>query len=397
MKINIENFIIRLLYILSAGIIMTQALNLASVSSLLFSGTFVMVVLLWLVVSMKRMTTVNILGISIVAFAVVNVLLNALFTETMMTFSYMKKVIIFSSTILFFTAASESKIDDGSKIFIGRVIDFITLFLIFMYYVQNSSMHIFYGQVTSYLTFRFTNPNLTAIFLTSMLFYKIISMINKRYRINKAIDFVLAAFLLKFIIETKSRNCLLVVVVFFVQLFVYYRMPRFKIFTKKIYAKFMAVWPFIFAILYMAVIRIPVISQIFSFLISEGKGINSRYRMWSFAFENVFESPILGAYSQITYGIGETHMHNSHIEVLASYGVVVMVLVCVFLYLILWNKIKSGDNRINVIYNIAFASVLLVGMGEAALFSGGLGVYLFAGMLLLLNNDNNCSSKRVNK
>lgn len=386
MKINIENFIIRLLYMVAAGIVVTTVLGLETLSSLLFSGTFILVLILWFVISQKRITKLNVLAIIIVVLALTNVLLNTLLTDTVLSFGYLKKVIMFSSTILFLVSASETDIHISNRIFINRMVNFLSFFLVAMYYLQNSNMHIFYGKVTNYLTFRFTNPNLTAMFLTSMLLYKAVNMLLEKRKGIKFLDFAVCAFLLKFILETKSRNCLLVVVIFVLQIIIYCRFPKIKIFTKKIYAKFMTIFPLLFALVYMLVANMPVISQIFSFMISEGKLISSRYRLWTFAFESLFSSPIIGAYSQISMGTGESQMHNSHIDMLSSYGVFVFILVCIFIYKILWNRIKNNPSKRNIIYNISFASILLIGMGEAALFSGGIGIYLFAGMLLMTNS-----------
>ena len=385
MKINIENFIIRLLYMVAAGIIVAQTLGFRSLSSLLFTGTFFLVVVFWFVVTQRKITKLNMLGLLIVVIAMLCVLLNAMFTNTILSFGYVKKVIMFASSILFFAAASESNIDDANKLFLNRTVNFLTCFMIMMYFVQSSAMHTLYGRVTKYLVFRFTNPNLTALFLTCILFYKIVSLFQSKNKINKVFDFMLVAFLVKFVIETKSRNCLLVMALFFIQVLVFYKMPKIKIFTKKIYAKFMAIMPLLFSILYMLLINFSYISRVFSFLLSEGKGLDSRYTIWSFAFKKIYQSPIIGAYSQISYGTGESQMHNSHMDILASYGVIVLLLTCVLVYLLLWNKIKNRTNNISVLYMIAFASILLVGIGEAAIFSGGMGIYIFAGVFLLLN------------
>ena len=345
MKINIENFIIRLLYMVAAGIVVATVSGLGKIASLLFTGTFFLVLLLWFAISQKRITKLNVIAIIIVVMAITNVLLNALFTGTVISFSYMKKVIMFSTTILFFVSASETDVHISNRLFINKMIDFVSCFFIIMYYLQNSKMHLFYGQVTNYLTFRFTNPNLTAMFIISMMFYKIIDMLQEKRKTVRFFDFVIIAFLFKFMIETRSRNCMLVFVIFIVQMIVYYRLPKIKIFTKKIYAKIMAVWPLIFAIVYMLVVHIPAISHIFSFMISEGKGITSRYRLWSSALKYTYNSPLIGAYSQISMGTGESHMHNSHMEVMASYGVIVLMLVCIFLYTLIWSKSKNSDAK----------------------------------------------------
>ena len=385
MKINIENFIIRLLYMVAAGIVVATVSGLGKIASLLFTGTFFLVLLLWFAISQKRITKLNVIAIIIVVMAITNVLLNALFTGTVISFSYMKKVIMFSTTILFFVSASETDVHISNRLFINKMIDFVSCFFIIMYYLQNSKMHLLYGKVSNYLTFRFTNPNLTAMFLISILFCKIINIMQEKRKAVRIFDFAIMAFLFKFIIETKSRNCMLVFVIFIVQMIVYYRLPKIKIFTKKIYAKIMAVWPLLFAIIYMFVVRVPIISRIFSFMISEGKGITSRYRLWASAFENVYYSPVIGAYSQISLGTGESQMHNTHIDIMASYGLIVLLLVCAFVYFILWKKINKNSSKENTICAIAFSSILLSGMGEAALFSGGIGIYLYAGLFLLFN------------
>lgn len=385
MKINIENFIIRLLYMVAAGIVVATVLGLEKIASLLFTGTFFLVLMLWFEISQKRITKLNVIAILIVVMAITNVLLNALFTGTVISFSYMKKVIMFSTTILFFVSAAEVNVHNSNKLFINRMITWVSLFLIIMYYLQNIKMHVLYGKVSDYLTFGFTNPNLTAMFITSMLFFKIINMLLEKRKTVLVFDFVVIAFLFKFIVETRSRNCVLVFAIFIIQIIVYYRLPKIKIFAKKIYAKIMAVWPLLFAIIYMFVVRVPIISRIFSFMISEGKGITSRYRLWALAFENVYYSPVIGAYSQISLGTGESQMHNTHIDIMASYGVIVLVLVCIFIYYLLMKRISAYENKDNVLYNIAFASILLIGMGEAALFSGGIGIYLFVGMFSLSN------------
>jgi len=71
-----------------------------------------------------------------------------------------------------------------------------------------------------------------------------------------------------------------------------------------------------------------------------------------------------------------SQMHNSHLDIAASYGIPVLILVCVLLA----RWLRQGRGR----YMIGFACALLLGLGEAAVFSGGLGIYIFAGLFLLL-------------
>ena len=60
------------------------------------------------------------------------------------------------------------------------------------------------------------------------------------------------------------------------------------------------------------------------------------------------------------------------------------MLVCVFLHGLMCSMQKKSRSREHSIALIGFACVVLLGIGEAAVFSGGLGIYLFAGVFLLI-------------
>ena len=79
-------------------------------------------------------------------------------------------------------------------------------------------------------------------------------------------------------------------------------------------------------------------------------------------------------------------MHNSHINVLVSYGLIVFVLVMIFLFVVLSRSIKNGRGNKGALSVWAFIVCLILGSGEAILFSGGLSFYLLVGQFLLLSN-----------
>lgn len=105
--------------------------------------------------------------------------------------------------------------------------------------------------------------------------------------------------------------------------------------------------------------------------------------IWTFALSLIEDSPLIGAYYEAGYGTGMFQMHNTHLDTAVSYGVPTLVLVCLFLYLLL-RQAQEGDRPVSA---LAFMSVLLLGVGEAALLSGGLVFYLYAGLFLLHGDD----------
>ena len=71
---------------------------------------------------------------------------------------------------------------------------------------------------------------------------------------------------------------------------------------------------------------------------------------------------------------------------MVTYGLPVLVLVCWILYWLLRDRGRS-QSRFAIAAAVCFAGMVVLGMGEAAVFSGGLGIYLFAGAFLLLGSE----------
>ena len=59
--------------------------------------------------------------------------------------------------------------------------------------------------------------------------------------------------------------------------------------------------------------------------------------------------------------------------------------ICYYIYSIM-QRIKNRENYDQIAF-IAFICTFLLGIGEAAMFSGGLGIYLYAGIFLALANS----------
>ncbi len=117
-------------------------------------------------------------------------------------------------------------------------------------------------------------------------------------------------------------------------------------------------------------------------MISEGKQLNSRMAIWKPALEFFYQSPLIGSYYEISGGTGISQLHNTHLDILVSYGFPVLLGTCILMYRWLWRKNRKYSKE-SFIYLLSFGCVLFLGMGEAAMFSGGLGIYILGGMYLL--------------
>ena len=90
---RVDALLLKILYFLAAGIVLCQVLGQDAFTSILFTLTFPTTLLIWLRTVRKTLVTTDILVLLIIAVAAICVLLNALFTQTVITFNYVKKLI----------------------------------------------------------------------------------------------------------------------------------------------------------------------------------------------------------------------------------------------------------------------------------------------------------------
>jgi O-antigen ligase len=383
---RVDSVIIKILYLLATGIIVSQVLGLDQVTSVLFLLTFPLTVLLWVRSVRKKLDSTDILVLLTAVLAIVSLLLNALVTGTKLSFDYLKKLIMFIMSLLFLQTANKVRVEQNMIRFINGIVDVITFFLIAMYIVEGQEMYMLNGRLTPYLTFGFSNPNLTGLFMICLYMLEIYRLFTKEKIWLKVIHIIMAIFLAWFVVASQSRNCLLVLVLYTaVCVWLIFRGKR-NMRIGKTVSVAMAILPAVFVLLYMAVVNTEWIAHAFSFLVDEGKQLDSRTKIWACALEYISSSPIIGAYSQLSHGTGVGHMHNSHLDVAASYGIPVMCLLCVILQRHLHQNGRSYSNKRDYIYILGFACAIMLGIGEAALFSGGLAIHLFVGTFLLLAN-----------
>lgn len=366
-----DDLLVKLEYLTLAGIVAAQVLGRDGLVSLLFSLTFVLTAVLWL---RKAVRGVSVLEVLILLASFVCVAVNGVLTGTDVTPSYFKKLIMFWVTVLLFGVLGEHR-PDGEEVFF-RTNAALAVFLAGMYGLDREGMHLFNGQVSGYLTFRFENPNLTGVFLACVCMMEMIRAVRSQKGPGKAGHFLLALLMLKFTVETRSRNSMLMLAVFAAGSVLLWLFPKLRM-TKPL-AAVTALLPLLFAVCYLLAVRWDWVHKWFAFLAGEGKNIDSRVNLWEFALGHFASSPLVGAYSQISFGTGLSQLHNTHLDVLASYGVLVFGLLWGFLGRILYRARGGG------LCLLAFVCVLLSGVGEGMLFSGGLGIYIYGGIFLML-------------
>ena len=383
---KLDIWLFKLLFLMAGGIVVTQTLGLESLTSYMFLLTFPVTGLLWARSVRKTLTVWDLLILLAVGMAVINVLINTVVTDTRPSFNYFKKMIMFVMTLVYLQACSRMQIHDKVVKFFNRLLELLIVYLILAFFILNIQMFMIGGRVSAYLTFRFNNPNLTGLFLTCLYMLEFPRLFGKDKWHKKLYRIVLLVALAGFVVLTSSRNSLLVMLLFTAGCIVLMLLPRVSLRMDAVATLIVIVVPVVFMAIYMTVVYNESIQNLFGFLVEEGKSLDSRIEIWEPALNDLRGSPIIGAYSQITGGTGAAQMHNTHLDIACSYGIPVLLVVCVLLFRWLNQRNQAYKDKVGFAYMLGFASTIIMGMGEAALFSGSLGLYILVGFFLLMAN-----------
>jgi len=380
LKISDDSLII-FVYILSFVMLFGQFMGISVITSLAFTVSFVVVFAIWCL-HIKKAGVLDILAIFIIALSFIGVIT----TYTPLSVSYFYNWLMFAAVFLYFSVCFKIKIKKSTLKTLFVINFLVGLSCLIAYILRYNDAYYVTNIGVRYLTFDFYNPNSLAIFLvvitiTGMQFF---SLYKLKFRLLIEICFI--GVFLFFIFQTLSRTSLLVIAFFMIISIVFSRKKHYYIPQNGLFKFLVTVFPLLFALFYMLVIDYINSSGFLSFLVSEGKGLDSREYVWKYAFELFQKSPLIGSYGYLATESEFSHLHNSHINILVSYGVVVFALVMVFIYIALDKSLKKSKGTQRAFAAWAFIVCLVLGAGESILFSGGLSFYLLVGQFLLVIN-----------
>lgn len=328
----------------------------------------------------------------IISLSIINVVINQLVAGSgIIGVDYFKKVIMFLTTVIFFYYVSyDANISEKIKDRILIIVLGIAALYSLLYITNRQQCMLFHERVSKYLTFGMTNPNLTGIYMLCIEVYCVIAIFKFENWMARLIAVVLAGTSAYFLFLTNARNALIALVLFYI-------MAAIMCIRKKPFGKVVTTlllwYPLIFCMIYLMIIYNERIIQVLSFLSSEGKTLDTRYDNWINAFSIFSKTPIIGAYCEISNGTGVSQMLNTHLDVMASYGIVVFALFMRFLRKITLYILDRAEIVQNYIALAGFFACIIAGSGEAALVSGGTGIYILIGGLLLFSESK--SERRI--
>lgn len=385
--VQFNRLCICILYSLCCLMIISAILEKYTIYSMLFMLSFVIVLFIFFANIDKYSKSDWLLLFALICLTLFNVFVNALCNDNAkLSFNYLKKYIMFIAAMIFLSLSSKVKIDSKTKKFIGVATIILSCLIILFYFLFGKTLYRFNGIQSKYLVFNFGNPNTAGMYLTAVALIELSVFYNVGI-FKKIIVLGIGAFLCYLVTLTQCRNAELAILIFLAVQIIYRIKLSVKRNTKfpKWFVVLIAVIPILFAVVYMSLIDNPVVENALKFMSSEGKGIDSREKIWSRAFSAFANSPIFGAYSEISSGSGKSQMHNSHVDVLVSYGIVPFIIMIIVLSKIMLETNKKINSLKQQNYYIAFMCIVFIGCGEAVLFSGGI-LYIFAGCMLLCSS-----------
>lgn len=366
-----------------------------SVNTNMASRTFVISFIILLVYfikytfdKFKSMNNIDIMLFAIIIISLFNVLFSILLSEKTLDFEILKNYIIFLCTNIFFRLVSISKINKRTS----NLIFLLSLVISAIYiYCKRAYPQVYNVYGFNGLSLNFSNPNLTGMFLFLTLLYTFLGVFYYKNYIIKLICIFFSYTNFSMLLETEARNPLLALILFLGIFILSFFKSDFKF--NKTFNFLVNISPIAFVFLYLTLIETITKNSWLDFLISDGKNLDSRSYVWTSSLNKLGNMWFTGDYANL-----DGNAHNSHMVLLCSFGIVILILTIIFTYNITIEISKKAKNKFQTLCLAAFYASIFMGFGEGALYSGGLGLYILCGIFLVLANsdlDYNDSKKGV--
>ena len=383
LKIKQDGKLYILELILVAGICLFTMLQNTDMVSRLFYLTF-LVLAMGIAIQLYNKPWLNELHMLAAVIIVLSFFHVALQANTW-SFSYYKKLIMFFCTVLMVPFLDAIRVKSKHvKWVLGINICIAALYPI-MYFLSGNP-----GYLGINLTFFYTNPNITAMFLLHSMLYCAIAFYYFKFKLLRVLIFAIVLMLTYYVYLTRARSCY-IAIAFFVALVLFNIVLKKDIKFSPRLSFLVLMLPLIIAIVYMIVVDSGFLERVLFFLdFGEGKALDSRVSEWTIALDAIFRHPFLGDYYGISDGLGMSQKHNTHLDIMASYGILPFILFMILLYRGVLRVLPGTTTSFSRMALFAFFAIILQGTFEAALVSGGCGLYILSfGFLLLTKFDDN--------
>lgn len=339
------------------------------VSFCFYASFFFMLILVFKMINYYSPNKMLVITIVILSF--IMIIINSLLNKVYFTHNNMLYFIVFSALLMYIYVLHIMDIHYSLFQWIMRWGMVFSSCFPLAYYVFNIRT-----SQAGYLSMNFSNSNLFGMWILQAIIFSLLNLFWQRGMVKKGVCLLLVLINSKLLILSGTRNALLALI--FGAIIILTHLHK-KCKYSKLLLFVIAVFPIVFFAVYLAFF--PIISQnnlLLQFM-SESKEIDSRYSMWISTLYNLKGHFLTGSYFSLA---GNTH--NSHLVILASYGIFVLILTIIFLYKIMCVANSQCKTTFQMVCLATFFITIFMGIGEGALFSGAVGLYIPACIYLLL-------------
>lgn len=370
MKLTIKK-LIKFECILSLAIVVFTLLKQINIVSFCFFMSFLVIALATLMVINKK-SSCKFLLVVISVLTVTFVSCNMIITGIKPTTENIVFVLVFIALLVYMYLMLQTEVDFS---FVNWIMNFGLIFsacFSVSYYLGGIKTY-----SSGYLSMNFSNSNLLGMWILQAIIFSIIGFFWYRSILKKLICIILTVANLNLLILSGTRNAILSLILG-AAIIVLHILTKHK--YSKILLAIIALVPILFLTIYMGTVSIWSNSDFsFPFFFEIDKGIDSRYLMWRDTLYSIKGHILIGAYFNMAGNV-----HNSHLVVLASYGIVVLGLTILYLYKIMEKANENCETLFQKVCISGFFITLFMGIGEGALFSGALGLYIPACIYIAL-------------
>ena len=295
-----------------------------------------------------------------------------------LSFSYFTKLVLFNIIIMMIFIVKKSNVEGSFLKLWFWMIQIICFVLFYNGFFKKD----LYG-TTQFLSLGFSNSNLGGMWCFVAFVGIVWSLSSLHGFKKKAILLSEGVALMYLVFLTGSRSSMISMLGICVCPFIKWLN---SVRCRKFFSICSLLVPMIFPLLY-----ITAYNKGFDIAFGENQGksfFSGRHTLWKFAMEQAMEHPILGAYNEISYGTGTSNMHNIVIDILASYGVVVLFFVILLISWVLLDISKNSMSESQNVMFYGFLMALIQGTFEAALFTGSSGYGACCCIFLLISKSN---------
>lgn len=316
---------------------------------------------------------------------VMNVTISGMIENGAFGLNYYKKVIMFSTFMFLVSFCTEVRHCRKILLNLLELLPVVTgfVFVVAYYYLGKKT----FGR--GGLSLGFSNPNTAGMWLLHLILYGILFVLDSTKPKLRFLYIPVIVVMISMLELTRTRSCYIALVFFAIMVL----LRVFHIKANKILCLIIIILPLVYAIIYLNIVDTDWFQAKFSFMASEGKPLDSRIGVWRGAFASIKEHFFLGDYSGISNGTGQSQLHNTHVDVLCSYGTIPFVLFLKLLYDRSAFTVENSDSFYKYVAFSAFCAVLIMGTFEAAMVAGSMGLNLLTVGLLVLANAEGLSDE----